>query len=98
MAADMAGKVAEAASLLRAMANEIRLLILCRLIEETEVNVGSLAAACELSQSALSQHLGRLRDEGLVATRRDGQTIWYSIGNPDVRCLIALLHTIYCAD
>ena len=62
------------------------------------MNVGSLVAACGLSQSALSQHLGRLRDEGLVATRRDGQTIWYSIGNPDVRRLIALLHAIYCTD
>ena len=94
----MQAKIAEAAGLLRAIANETRLRILCRLIEQTEVNVGSLAAACGLSQSALSQHLGRLREEGLVATRRDGQTIWYSIGNPDVRRIIALLHALYCAN
>jgi ArsR family transcriptional regulator len=96
MAADMETKVAEAATLLRAIANETRLRILCRLIEENESTVGQLAATCGLSQSALSQHLGRLREEALVTTRRDGQAIWYSIGNPDIRRIIALLHAMYC--
>lgn len=96
MASDMATKVAAAATLLRAIANETRLMILCRLIEEPEVNVTSLVAASGLSQSALSQHLGRLREEGLVATRRDAQTIWYRLAKPDARRVIALLHDIYC--
>jgi DNA-binding transcriptional ArsR family regulator len=58
--------------------------------------VGELAAAVGLSQSALSQHLARMRDEGLVATRRQGQSIRYRIANLDVRRLLALLKSIYC--
>ena len=98
MASNMQEKVTEAATLLRAIANETRLKILCRLIERREANVGSLVEACGLSQSALSQHLGRLRDEGLVVARRDGQIVWYRIGNPYVRRIIAVLHDIYCTD
>jgi DNA-binding transcriptional ArsR family regulator len=92
----MDASIGRAAALLRAVANETRLRILCRLVEVDEANVGSLNAACRLSQSALSQHLGRLRAEGLVATRREGQAIFYRIANPEVRRLIALLHDMFC--
>jgi DNA-binding transcriptional ArsR family regulator len=93
---DLERKAAEAAQLLKLIANEHRLLILCRLAATREMAVGELAAAVGLSQSALSQHLARMRDEGLVATRRQGQSIRYRIANLDVRRLLALLKSIYC--
>jgi DNA-binding transcriptional ArsR family regulator len=85
----------KAAALLRALANEHRLLILCRLAGG-ERGVGELVEAVALSQSAVSQHLARLRADGLVATRRDGQAIFYSLASADVRRLIATLYDIYC--
>lgn len=84
---------AEAARLLKALANERRLQILCQ-IGEGERSVGSLKVG--LSQSALSQHLALLREEGLVTTRRDAQTIYYRIANPAVLKVIATLSDIYC--
>lgn len=89
-------KVADAAHLLKLVGNEKRLLILCRLVEEKEMSVGALAEAVGLSQSALSQHLAMMRDDGLVRTRRDAQTIYYSIGDPNVTRLLQLLKDIYC--
>ncbi|MCW5687543.1 MAG: helix-turn-helix transcriptional regulator [Pseudolabrys sp.] len=89
-------KAAEAVALLKLLANENRLLILCRLAAAGEASVGTLADAVELSQSALSQHLGKMRDDGLVATRRDGQTIYYRITDHDAGRLLALLKDIYC--
>lgn len=86
---------AEAARLLKALANEKRLLILCQ-IGDGERSVGSLQVG--LSQSALSQHLALLREEGLVSTRREAQTIFYRIANPAVLKLIAALSDIYCPD
>jgi ArsR family transcriptional regulator len=83
----------EAARLLKALSNERRLLILCQ-IGDGERSVGSLKVG--LSQSALSQHLALLREEGLVATRRDAQTIYYRIANPAVLKVIATLSDIYC--
>lgn len=85
----------QAARLLSALGNAKRLMALCRLMD-TEVAVRPLADAVGLSQSALSQHLARLRDLGLVATRRDGQTIYYRLASDDARRLIALLYDIYC--
>lgn len=84
---------AEAARLLKALANERRLLILCQLADG-ERSVGSLEV--DLSQSALSQHLALLREEGIVTTRREAQTIHYSIANPDVLKIIRTLAEIYC--
>ena len=75
----------EVASVLRAIANERRLMILCRLVECGEDNVSSLAEAVGLSQSALSQHLAKMRDEGLVTFRRESQTLWYRIVDPRIR-------------
>jgi ArsR family transcriptional regulator, virulence genes transcriptional regulator len=86
----------EAARLLKLLANENRLLILCRLVAEREMSVGALAEAVRLSQSALSQHLAKMRDEGLVATRREAQTVHYRIADPDARRILALLKNIYC--
>ena len=90
-----AGQVAE---LLGALANDRRLLILCKLVEVGEATVGSLAADIGLSQSALSQHLARMRDEGIVTFRRDAQTLWYRIGDSRIETLLATRHRLYCAD
>lgn len=86
---------AEAARLMKALANERRLLILCQ-IAGGERSVGSLNVG--LSQSALSQHLALLREEGIVKTRREAQTIFYSIANPAVHKIIETLATIYCPE
>jgi DNA-binding transcriptional ArsR family regulator len=88
-------KASKAAELLKAMSNENRLLILCHL-GEGEMSVGQLNACIELSQSSLSQHLARLRKDGLVNTRRESQTIYYSIADDVVIKLITLLHSEYC--
>lgn len=95
--AQLERKAAEAASLLKLLANEQRLLILCRLAIGGELSVSALVEAGDLSQSALSQHLAKLRDDGLVATRRDGQTIYYHIADPNAARVLALLKDIYCS-
>lgn len=92
-----AEKAAEAARFLRALANEQRLMILCRL-NAGEMNVSALQAGTALSQSALSQHLAVLRADGLVATRREGQSIHYRIADPAVLQLIAALAEIFCPE
>lgn len=86
---------AEAASFLKAIAHEARLLVLCELAGG-ERSAGELVATSGLSQSALSQHLAKLRDEGLVATRRDQQTIYYRIADPNAARLLGVLRDIYC--
>ena len=85
----------EAAGLLKALANGQRLRILCLLVAG-EQSVGEINASVELSQSALSQHLARLRDEGLVTTRREAQTIYYALADGPAGQIIATLHAIYC--
>ena len=87
---------AKAAALLRAVGNEHRLLLLCLLIERQEMTVGQLHEHVGLSQSALSQHLAKMRNEGLVSFRRESQTLYYYIDHPDVARLIATLKTIFC--
>ena len=94
----MERQAAEAAQLLRLLANERRLLLLCILIAEGEAHVGLLAERVGLSQPALSQHLAKLREDGLVATRRAGTTIHYRIADPRVARLIGTLHAIFCAE
>lgn len=89
---------AEATRLLKAISSEPRLLTLCYLSEAGEMSVGELAEQVGLSQSALSQHLGRLRDEGLVATRKEAQTVFYRISDPRAQQLLALLHDLFCPD
>lgn len=88
----------EAAGLLRALANAQRLRILCMLVGN-ELAVGEINQQLpELSQSALSQHLARLRDEGLVSTRRDAQNVYYSLPPGPAQDIISTLHGIYCAS
>ena len=87
---------ARAAALLRVVGNEHRLLVLCLLIERGEASVGTLLEQVELSQSALSQHLARMRDEGLVTFRRDAQTLYYRIADPAAEKLVAALKDIFC--
>lgn len=87
---------ARAAAMLRALGNERRLMILCLLIEGNEVSAGELSRQVGISQSALSQHLAKMREEGLVAFRREAQSIHYRIADPDVKKLITLLRNIYC--
>jgi ArsR family transcriptional regulator len=84
------------ADVLRAIANERRLMILCKLVEWGEGNVTALAEAVGLSQSALSQHLAKMRDEGLVTFRRESQTLWYRIADPRIEQLFATLHELFC--
>ena len=87
---------AQVADILRALANERRLMILCKLVEWGEANVNSLAEAVGLSQSALSQHLAKMREEGLVTFRRESQTLWYRIADSRIEDLLATLHKLYC--
>ena len=85
----------KASRLLKALANEYRLLILCNLLKG-EKQVAELNELIDLSQSALSQHLSRLRQEGLVQTRRESQAIYYSLEGTEVKQIIAVLYDIYC--
>lgn len=85
----------EATRLLKALANESRLMILCNLASG-ELPVGELNRRVPLSQSALSQHLALLRRDGLVRTRRQAQTIYYSLVDGPATRIIELLHGIYC--
>jgi DNA-binding transcriptional ArsR family regulator len=87
---------AAAAGFLKALGNEKRLQILCRL-HDGELSVGELQQAVRLSQSALSQHLARLRKDRLVRTRRESQTIHYSLADKAVTDVIAVLHDRFCA-
>jgi ArsR family transcriptional regulator len=89
-------KAAATAGLLRALGNQRRLMILCRLVEQGEASVRELSDAVGLSQSALSQHLARMREEGIVAFRRDAQTMWYRIGDRRIEELLATLHRLFC--
>ena len=87
----------KAATLLRTVGNEHRLIVLCLLIEHEELPVGALHEYVPLSQSAFSQHLAKMREEGLITFRREAQTLYYRIEDPDVRTLLATLKTIYCS-
>ena len=86
----------EAAGLLKALSNRNRLMILCEL-NNGERSVSALEAVVPLSQSALSQHLAKLREGGFVATRREAQTIYYALSDPRVARLIGVLHELFCA-
>jgi len=94
--ADFAERAAEAAGLLKALANEKRLMILCKLLERGEMSVMSLCDNVGLSQSALSQHLAKMREEKIIDFRRDGQTIYYHVSSPDVNRILKTLKSIYC--
>lgn len=92
----MRSHAGEAARLLKTLGNEKRLMVLCLLVGG-EQSVGELNARLALSQSALSQHLAVLREDGMVTTRRDAQTIFYSLAEGPAQRIIETLHGIYCA-
>lgn len=94
--ASMEAKAEEASRVLTAMANAKRLMVLCNLLEG-EKSVGQMAELVGLSAAALSQHLGKMRSLNLVATRRDGQTIYYRLASHEVREILETLYRLYCA-
>ncbi|MBX9841597.1 MAG: metalloregulator ArsR/SmtB family transcription factor [Xanthobacteraceae bacterium] len=85
----------QASELLKALSHEVRLLILCFLIEG-EKSVGEIEKMLNLRQPAVSQQLARLRADGLVETRRNGKSIYYSLARSEVRDVIAVLHDAFC--
>lgn len=87
--------VDQAVTLLKAMANNHRLMILC-VLQDNELSVSQLNELIPVAQSALSQHLAWLRREGFVKTRRESQTIYYSLDSKEVAALIATLHSQFC--
>jgi DNA-binding transcriptional ArsR family regulator len=91
----MQQNAADAVNLLKGLANESRLMIMC-VLAEGEVSVGQLNTRIKLSQSALSQHLAVLREQGLVNTRRESQTIYYRLAETPAMNVIELLHDVYC--
>lgn len=92
----MQAQAADASNLLKALANAQRLRVLCLLVER-EMSVGQINEQLpDLSQSALSQHLAKLREEELVLTRREAQTIWYTLKQGPVEQIITTLYGIYC--
>lgn len=96
VAQQMQVQAVAASDLLKAMANPQRLRVLCLLIER-EMSVGELNALVDLSQSALSQHLAVLREKDLVKTRREAQTVYYSVSDGLVHDIIKVLHSAFCA-
>lgn len=91
----MQRNASDAVSLLKGLANESRLMIMC-VLSEGEISVGQLNRRIRLSQSALSQHLAVLREQDLVKTRRESQTIFYSLADTAAMSIVELLHDVYC--
>ena len=85
----------EATTVLQALANEDRLMLLCQLTQG-EKSVGELEDALDIRQPTLSQQLGVLRDKGLVATRREGKRIYYSVADPKIFAVLKTLYALYC--
>lgn len=96
--AALAAKAADAARLLKVLSSEPRLLILCHLISHGELTVGALVAQVGLSQSALSQHLAKLRAEGIVSFRRDAQTLFYRVSDDRAGQILQVLRDIFCPE
>jgi ArsR family transcriptional regulator, virulence genes transcriptional regulator len=94
--AELQSRALRAASLLKAMSNPVRLLVLCQLAEG-EKSVGELEQVVDVSQSALSQHLALLRQRGLVKSRRVGQSILYALAGSEAPALLAALYEVYCS-
>lgn len=92
---ELQSNAAEAADLMKVLSNSHRLLILCEL-NGGERSVSGLEAVVGLSQSALSQHLAKLRENGIVKTRREAQTIYYALADERVVHIIAVLHDVFC--
>ena len=98
LASEFQAHAEEASRFLKSLANEHRLLILCHLLTRGEMAVNALVAEVGLSQSALSQHLARLREDGLVAYRRQSQTLHYRVCDERAERVLAVLKDIFCPD
>lgn len=96
MPAEFELHAAQAAQFLKLLANEHRLLVLCHLLTLGESPVNALVAEVGLSQSALSQHLAKLREDGLVTFRRESQTLFYRVSDPRAIRVLAVLHELFC--
>jgi ArsR family transcriptional regulator, virulence genes transcriptional regulator len=96
--ADMAENASRAAELLALLASGPRLLVMCHLAAAGELPVGALVNRIGISQSALSQHLAKLREQGLVAFRREGQVLHYRVADAKVLRVLELLHELYCPE
>ena len=94
--AQMRANARQASELMRALANENRLMILCQLVPG-ERSVGDLAEALDLRQATVSQQLALLRKDGLVAPRRDGQTVYYALAGDAARRVLDVLYELFCA-
>lgn len=93
---DLLENAKEVASILKQLSNHYRLMILCCL-SDNELTVGDLNQRIDLSQSALSQHLAKLRESNIVSTRRESQTIFYRIASPQIEELLRVLHDKFCS-
>ena len=93
----MKNNASKAERLLKLLANSKRLLILCYLLKR-ECTVGELVALIDLSQSALSQHLAKMRGEGLLDVKKQGKHVYYFINKPEVEAILSTLYLIYCKD
>lgn len=91
-------KAEQVADTLKAIGNARRLMLLCKLVERGEMMAGDLARDVGLSQSACSQHLAKMREEGLLTFRRERQALWYAIADARVETLLATLYQLYCKD
>ena len=91
----MAASASAAEQLLKLLANKARLLVLCQLVQG-EKNVTELQNSLDISQSALSQHLAKMRDQGIIQCRRDGQQMLYSLSSMEVNAIMSTLYLIYC--
>jgi DNA-binding transcriptional ArsR family regulator len=87
----------QAEALLKILANKARLMVLCQLVSG-EKSVSEIQENIDLSQSALSQHLAKLRQQDIVSTRRDGTQIYYSLSSIEVQAIMSTLYLIYCKD
>lgn len=92
----MRSQAAQVVSLLKVIGNPDRLLLLCQMLQG-EYSVGELEELLDIQQPTLSQQLGVLRNEGLVATRREGKYIYYRVSHPHVQVVLETLHRLYCA-
>lgn len=93
---NMESQSQQAADLLNAMSNQKRLMIMCHLLG-SEKSVGEISELVQLRQSPLSQHLAKMRAQGLVTTRREGQLIYYKLSSPEVEAVLQTLYEIYCS-
>ncbi len=93
----MKNNASKAEQLLKLLANSKRLLILCHLLKR-ECTVGELESLIGLSQSALSQHLAKMRGEGVLSVRKEGTRVYYFINKPEVEAILSTLYLIYCKE